>query len=319
MLLATGMRAQVVVNAAYFEARGSYNAHFTKPYSGAFSGEVLNFVLEGELTPKLSYQFRQLLNVLPYSANNVLNGTEILSLTWTPTPKWSFQVGKIPVNIGGFEWSFDPIDIYYWTDFCDHIPYISALGAGATFSPNENQSFIVQGTRSLLTDGRYDVFNLSLGWSGQFASWWKTIWGFNLMDDDFHHMMGYLILGNRFEAGPVAFELDGMYRRSFKQRSAGLDMSVTGRLEYTIGKWVLTAKGGYDANSEKNIDPDGYAYDLTVEPGTSYLFGGAGVEYYPLGNKNVRIHTMGWYENRDRAFHLMAGLTFRLHLKRPKQ
>ena len=110
-----------------------------------------------------------------------------------------------------------------------------------------------------------------------------------------------------------------MYRRSLKQKRAGVDLTVSARLNYTVGKCILFAKGGYDTNAASNIDPDGNPYDLIVTPGTSYLWGSAGVEYFPLKNQNVRIHALLWGDNRTNAVTITTGITFRLYLKKPVQ
>lgn len=318
-MASTGMRAQWV-EFAYFEARGGLDGTWnTKQFETRLTGDVLLFHMQGELAPGLKYRIRQRLNKPLYDPKNPLNATDVLTLTWDVNPKWTLQAGKLPVFIGGYEWDYTPPDLFYYSDFAAKIAQVYALGATVFYRPAPGQSLLIQGGQSLLADGHADVWNVSLGWYGHIASWWKTIWGANIMDDPYHHMMGYLALGNRFEAGPWALELDGMLRRSLKQKKAGPDMSIMARMNYKLGKCLLFAKGGYDGNAAENVDPDGIAYDLTVAPGTSYWYGGGGVEYFPMDNRNVRIHAMAWTENRTRSVYIKTGLTFRLHLKKPAQ
>lgn len=317
LLLATGMRAQLV-EYCYFEARGSYNGTWSdSSFEGKLTGDFLNFHLKGQLAPGLSYRIRQRFTKPLYDPKVPLNATDLLTLTWDINEKWSLDAGKLPVFIGGFEWDDAPIDLYYFSDFAKTIPQVYALGGTAYFRPVQNQTLHLQVTQSLLAEGNWDAWNASLGWTGQFFNWWKTLWGINFMDDPYHHMMGYLALGNRFEAGPVALELDGMYRRSFKHKKAGLDLTVIGKLEYKVGKFTLFAKGGYDTNAANNVDEEGIAYDLTVAPGSSILWGGGGLEFFPLRNQDLRIHTVVYGDNFSKSVIVKAGLTFRLYLKRP--
>lgn len=312
LLLATGVMLHAQVEYVYFETRVSGRLTGDKV---TLSGDHLNLHVKGKITPTLTYQLRQRFTKPLYDPKNPLNATDVLSLTWDFAPKWSVNAGKLPIFIGGYEWDDAPTDLYYWNDFANTIAQVYALGGTIMYQPREQQLLQFQFSHSLLHMGNPNVFNASLGWMGQFAPWWKTIWGINWMDDPYHHHMGYVALGNRFEVGPAALELDLMYRRSLIQKSAGFDGSVVARLEYRIhGQWILFAKGGWDLNEAVNVDPDGIAYDLTVAPGTRYLYGGGGVEYFPLGNRNLRLHLVGWADDRSRKLNLLLGLTFRLHL-----
>ena len=301
LLLATGVMLHALVEYVYFETRVSGRLTGDKV---TLSGDHLNLHVKGKITPTLTYQLRQRFTKPLYDPKNPLNATDVLSLTWDFAPKWC-----------GYEWDDAPTDLYYWNDFANTIAQVYALGGTLMYQPREQQLLQFQFSHSLLHMGNPNVFNASLGWMGQFAPWWKTIWGINWMDDPYHHHMGYVALGNRFEVGPAALELDLMYRRSLIQKSAGFDGSVVARLEYRIhGQWLLFAKGGWDLNEAVNVDPDGIAYDLTVAPGTRYLYGGGGVEYFPLGNRNLRLHLVGWADDRSWKLNLLLGLTFRLHL-----
>ena len=229
-----------------------------------------------------------------------------------------YQEKKQPVIVGGYEFDDVPVDQYFWNDFCNTIWQVYALGGLIVYKPSENQQFMLQVTQSLEHMGHADVFHGALVWQGRIAPWWKTLWSVNLMDDPYRHMMGYLASGNRFEAGPFALELDLMYRRSLVQKGrAGLDGSVVARADFSIGKqWLVFAKVGGDTNDASNVDPDGIAYDLTVVPGTSYFYGGGGVEFYPLGNQDLRVFALAWANNRQRELNARLGVVFRLYLFR---
>lgn len=309
--LAASLLAQAQVEYLYIEAMGSAQLHGKEP---SLVGDHLILHAKGNISPSLRYRLRQRFSIPIYDPKNPLNATDFLQLTWDISPRWSLDAGKMPVNIGGYEWDDAPTEIYYWGDFINSIAQIYALAGTAWYRPAPGQNIYLQFSHSLLHLGHPDVFNVGLGWYGQIAPWWNTIWGFNCMDDPYHHRMGYLALGNRFQLGSLALELDLMYRRSLIQKSAGFDGSVVARLEYNIGqKWSLFAKGGWDYNDASNVDPQGIAYDLTVVPGNRYLFAGGGLEFFPLGNQNLRIHAVGWFDDRSRQFHATVGMTFRLN------
>ena len=311
-LAACSLASAQVVESVFFETRLSGRVTGNK---ATLSGDHLNLHVKGNITPSLSYTLRQRFTKPLYDPKNPLNATDILRLDWVISPKWSIDIGKLPVFIGGYEWDDTPTDLYFWNDFSNTVPQVYALGGTVYFQPAQEQKLLLQFSHSLLHMGNANVFNASLGWYGHVFPWWKTIWGINWMDDPYHHHMCYVALGNRFEAGPLALELDLMYRRSLKQASAGFDGDVVARLEYCIGKkWMLFAKGGWDLNDARNVDPDGVPYDLTVAPGTRYLYGGGGVEYFPFANRNLRLHALGWADDRSGLLNLSVGLTFRLHI-----
>ena len=314
-LLAALATANAQVESVFFEARGGVEMKGGQP---GFFGDHLNLHVKGKLSPALSYELRHRFAKQQYDPQNILNATDKLMLTWDISPRWSFTVGKQPVIVGGYEFDDVPVDQYFWNDFCNTIWQVYALGGLIVYKPSENQQFMLQVTQSLEHMGHADVFHGALVWQGRIAPWWKTLWSVNLMDDPYRHMMGYLASGNRFEAGPFALELDLMYRRSLVQKGrAGLDGSVVARADFSIGKqWLVFAKVGGDTNDASNVDPDGIAYDLTVVPGTSYFYGGGGVEFYPLGNQDLRVFALAWANNRQRELNARLGVVFRLYLFR---
>ena len=303
-----------LVESVYFDTRGSVAANGNQ---FSLKAEYLNLHVRGNLAPNLSYQLRQRFTKPFFKEGSPLNATDILSLTWDISPRWSVSAGKLPIFQGGYEWDAAPIDVYFWNGFAEFIPEIYALGGSLFFNPAPGQQLLLQATQSLMHLGHPDVFQTTLGWIGRFAPWWKTLWSISWADDPQRHNMGYISLGNRFEAGPVALELDLMYRRSLVQKNAGFDGSFAARLEYAPSpKWTLFAKAAGDRNDAVNVDPDGAAYDLTIAPGTSYLVAGGGVEFFPLGNKDLRLHAVAWAGDKPREFRALLGITYKLYLIR---
>ena len=315
LVAALTANAQVKVDSVFFDARGGILANVGQ--GGQFdinlTGESLNLNMWGHLTPSVTYRFRQRFTKPLYDSTNPLNATDWLLITWNISPRWSVNAGKMPTLVGGFEWDYAPVDLYFVSDFANSIAQCYALGGTLMYNVAPGQQLQLQATRSLLSDGPSNILGASFGWYGSFAPWWKTIWAYTFMDDPYRHRMGYLALGNRFEAGPAALELDFMYRKSLLG-GMGPDLSVTALLSWKVGKCQLIAKGGYDYNDSSNVDGNGVPYDLTVAPGTRYAFAGGGVEYFPLGNRHIRLHGMGWWDNRSNVFTLNAGITFRLYV-----
>lgn len=308
-LLLTCLPAKSQVSNLYLEARGGFD--------GGFTADYVNLVLEGQITPGLTYYWRQRFNKPLYNPLFPLNATDQLWIHWQPTDRWGFQLGKLPIVVGGYEYDDAPIDLYYWCEFANNMPDVYALGGAVWFTVTPQQKLMLHVTQSPFARGRPDCFQAGLVWMGGFTDWWQTIWSVNWVDDYLRQGMAYAGLGNRLEAGVFAAELDLMFRQSLRQRP-GLDMSAILKTELSFrNQWKVFAKGGYDYNSPLNVDEYGNAYDLALPPGQHYWNIGGGVEYFPLRNDNLRLHLVGWTEGR-RA-HFTAGATYRLRIIRNKQ
>lgn len=308
--LAASYLASAQIDYAAIEARASVVLQQQKP---GLRADFANIHIMGRITPSLRFRFRHRLTKPIYDAKNPLNGTDILSLTWDISPKWSIGGGKQPIYIGGYEWDAAPIDVYFYGGFCNYIQHVYALGGTVFFRPREGQELLLQVGHSPLHGGDLSRMDVGLGWTGSFFPWWKTLWSVNWIDDYYHHMMGYVSLGNRFEIGQVvALELDLMYRRSLTQKKAQFDGGAVAKLDFRINdKWKLFLKGSYEGNGQ-NVDENGIAYDLTVPPGTVYWCGGGGMEFFPLGNSELRIHAAAWVESVTKTVSASAGVTYNL-------
>ena len=307
-LLAASVLASAQVDYAAIEARGSFILDQGKP---GLSADYVNVQIKGHISPSLHFRFRQRLTKPIYDPNNPLNGTDILSLTWDISPKWSIAGGKLPIYVGGYEWDAAPIDVYYYSHFCNNIQQVYGLGGQVFFRPAEGQELLLQVTHSPLHGGNLSRLQAGLGWVGRFAPWWETKWSVNWIDDYYHHMMGYVALGNRFQMGEVvSLELDLMYRRCLTQKNAQFDGTAVAKFDFRINeKWNLLLKGAYDQNG-RNVDEKGISYDLAVPAGFRYWVVGGGMEFFPLGNPDLRIHAVAWTDSAFKKPNASMGVTY---------
>ena len=92
------------------------------------------------------------------------------------------------------------------------------------------------------------------------------------------------------------------------------DWSLIGKAIWTVGKWNLCTKIGYELNDASNVDADGLSYDLVLPAGHDYLYAGAGVEYFPLGDERLRLHAVVFRDNHDRINNFDIGMTWRVKI-----
>ena len=302
---------QTHVDEISFDARATFHQQTTAGvYDSHFQGDYFNLHIKGQLADGLTFRVRQRLNKKIEDANP-FNATDFLWLTWQASPKWSFTAGKQPIMAGGYEIDSAPIDVYYYGAFSARLYQYYAFGASATFSPVEGQAISAQFIPSPISPVTQNAYSYNLYWNGHFWPWWKTIWSYNLVEDELHRKMNWVILGNKFNMGKLVVDVDMIDRFSFEQKDLFSDWSFIVKAILTLGKWNICTKVGYELNDIANIDADGISYDLVLPAGNDYLYGGAGFEFFPLGNDILRLHAAYFRDNHDSVNNFDIGLTWR--------
>ena len=314
LILPLRLPAQEYVDRLYFDMRAAFHQDvYNGEYSSQMLGEHLNFNMSGYLSPKVDYRIRQRLNKKVFDERNMFNATDFMYVNWRATDRWSFLAGKYVVLIGGYEYDATPIDVYYYSQFCNNLYQAFTFGAVADYRFAENQHFAFQFCNSPLSLGFQNIYAYNLAWNGQFAPWWKTIWSVNFVEDMDKKMVNYIALGNHFIFGPVIFDIDVMNRSGFTQKRFLMsDYSLISKVIWSVGKWNICAKAGYEKNAWDNVDADGRAYDLVIAPGTEYLYAGCGLEWFPLGSDKLRFHGVYYWDNSERRHNVRFGVTWRV-------
>lgn len=315
LLLPVGALAQQMhVDEVSIDTRATFHQETRGGVYGThFQGDYLNLHIMGQISDRLSFRIRQRLNK-KIEDTNPFNATDFLWLKWQPSPKWSFTFGKQAIMLGGYEVDSAPIDVYYYGAFTSNLYQYYAFGVSAAFHPAPGQSIAIQFIPSPISPVTQNAYSYNLYWNGHILPHWKTVWSYNLVEDMYARKMNYLVLGNKFELGALVVDLDLIDRASFHQKNFLSDWSVIVKAILTLGKWNLCTKVGYERNDAANVDANGISYDLTLPAGNNYLYGGAGVEYFPLGNENLRIHAAYFRDNHDDLNNFDIGVTWRFNI-----
>jgi hypothetical protein len=310
MLLA----GQAHVDRLYFDMRASFHQDITDgQYNSQAIGEYLNFQMMGHITPNIDYRIRQRLNKKVFDERNMFNATDFMYVNWQATERWNFLAGKYVVLIGGYEYDAAPIDVYYYSQFCNNIYQAFTFGATVGYKFAEHQQLVGQICNSPLSLGFQNIYAYNLAWNGQFAPWWKTLWSVNFVEDIDKRMVNYVALGNHFIFRDVIFDVDLMNRSGLGQRNFVLsDFSLISKIIWSVGAWNICAKAGYEKNDIGNVDSLGRPYDLVIAPGTEYIYAGCGLEWFPLGRDNLRLHGVYYWDNAARRNNIELGITWRV-------
>lgn len=283
-------------------------------YGSNFQGDYLNFIVAGQLSDKITFRLRQRLNK-DIEVANPFKATDLLWVHWQPNSHFGFTFGKQGILVGGYEFDSAPIEVYYYSEFCNNMYQYYAFGASVHYSPAPGQTISLQFCPSPISAPTQNSYSYNLHWDGFILPKWKTLWSVNLVEDEFHRQMNYIALGNKFFFGNLVVDVDYINRASFRQSNFFSDWTVIGKAIWSIGKWNLCTKAGYERNDAANVDDNGLSYDLVLPAGNDYLYYGAGVEYFPLGNEKLRLHAVYFRDNHDTVNNFDVGVTWRIRIK----
>lgn len=313
--------AQNHVDEAYVDIRtGFAQSVQSGEYQGGFHVDYLNIHLKGHVSDNIIYVLRHRLTKAAYSEKNPLNATDFAWMTWQASQKFSLTAGKHPVWFGSFEFDDDPIDVFYWSKSIADLYQYFTLGVTGTYEVAPFQSISLQFSQSPLSRGITNCFSYSLYWNGRIAPFWKTTWSINFVDNELGTMMNYIVLGNRFFIDNLQLDADFINKVALanQQKPFFSDGAIMLNSKYKLGKFNLCAKATYDFNEAGNGDFSAGgigSWDVVVPAGYEAWQFAAGFEYFPLGNKNLRIHA--FYDRistlPDRNA-LELGLTWRFDL-----
>lgn len=309
--------AQNAVDSLYIDTRVAFHLESVPGETVTkFQGDHLNLNIWGHIAPNVDYRLRQRLNKQVFDARNIFNATDFLYVNWHATDKLRLMVGKQAVLIGGYEYDAVPIDVYFYSQFCNNLYQGFTMGASLYYRFMDGQDVIFQFCDSPLSLGFENVYAYNLAWSGSFAPWWHTIWSTNFVQDRDSRFVNYVSLGNHFTFGNILFDLDVMNRAGIGQRSSLIlsDYTVISKFIWSVGKWNICWKAGYERNEPWNVDASGRPYDEVILPGTEYLYGGAGLEYFPMGDNNLRLHAVYYRDNSRSRNNFEFGVTWRLDI-----
>ena len=311
--------AQGKVDNLFFDMRATFHQETEDGvYNSQIQGEYLNFHLIGHINDQIDYRIRQRLNKKVFDEKNMFNATDMMYINWRADSHWSFLFGKYAVLIGGYEYDAAPIDVYYYSKFCNNLYQGFTFGASASYRYAEKQSFVAQICNSPLSLGEMTSYAYNFAWNGEFTPWWKTIWSVNIVEDNQRRPINYIALGNHFVFPDAILDIDVMNRAWFGQNQFFFsDMTLISKFIWSVGKWNICAKAGYEWNDISNVDANGVAYDAVITPGTEYVYAGCGLEWFPFGRDNIRLHAV-YYSDSDRhRNNFELGLTWRVDVIRP--
>lgn len=265
---------------------------------GGFVGRYLKLLVNGKINDRFSYSFRHRLYVDHTDPKQFFNATDWANVTYMANDRLSVTAGKQMVCIGTIEYDYAPIDVYFASDFWNHVSPFQ-FGVNVGYRIGEHHQLYAQITNSPFScEALENIYAYNIIWYGKVAKWYSTIWSANMIEYEKGHFINYLALGNKFSFGKISADLDYMNRYAGKGTAFFEDFSLHGKVSYAVSESVnVFAKGGYDVNNAQD-EGAAFVYDRYVLPGVELGFYGAGVEYFPLkeAKQSLRLHAF-WCSN----------------------
>ena len=251
--------------------------------NSGFKGKYLMLTINGNITDKFSYSYRQRLNELHHK-NSFFDGTDVMNLKYKFNDKWDVTAGKMGMYFGSWEYERNPMYMYDYSEWTNHIGCYK-FGVNIGFNVTENDRLIAQVTESPFINHN-DLYAYHLAWYGT-HDWLRTIYSANVLEYKPGEFIYYLCFGHRLEFGKVAMELDYMNRATGNHAFFFKDFSLIGELQFAPTEhWNIFAKGSLTMNDTEDMA------DKCVYPGTKIAQVAGGVEFFPLKNKDIRFHAM---------------------------
>lgn len=276
------------------------------PDASGFEGKFLNLRMDGALAEGLTYSIRYRAHKVQ---TNPFAATDWATLTYS-TDKWDFSAGKQVVAIGGYEYDRAPIDIYFASEYWHQIAcYQFGVSATYKFDSRYNSKLLAQICQSPYDFANQNLYAYNLMYMSDFA-----LSSVNLLEYAPNKYLGYMALGDKETLGAVSIEWDVMTRFDFENK--GCSFSSMLDVNWAVSeRFNLFYHASYDCNEG--------VIDLTVLPGTDVWRVGGGVEYFPFGERTLRLHAAAAYtfgeavptaalQNGNLMF--QAGLTWRVNL-----
>lgn len=298
-----------------------------------FRNEQFRLEIRGQVHEKVYFRFRDRYTraQTSESIDNISRSVDLAFVRFDLTKQFSITAGKMCADWGAWEFDWNPIDIYEYSDIVEYADnFLTGVGFTYTASPRNQWTFQIldsrtksfdelYGTQPNFTESKAPLAFVS-NWRGSlFDGKVKTIWSYSLFNeaqkaDGTNANMNYIALGNEFNFGKFRFIYDFKWSDEQLDRTTIVSETVPDNLyAYSlantryIGHWVnfryivspkvhLTLVAMLDIAQWKNGTQD--PLNTTGEENIRNAWGFIpAVEYYPWSDLNMKFFT-NWVGRR---------------------
>ncbi|MDL2290079.1 OprO/OprP family phosphate-selective porin [Paludibacteraceae bacterium OttesenSCG-928-F17] len=284
----------------------------------SFRGQTLKIWIAGEIIPGIRYRVRHRLNRAQgsFPREGYSGATDHAWLAFDIRDKWTITAGKQSVQLGTYEYDYNPADVYLPTMiFNDFDGYKAGVNVAYKFLGQAINLQLVNSDSPQFAADNFarKALTINLLWEGSlFNEIVKTRWGYGAFQHNRDKFYNWLTLGTQLNIGSFTAELDYYlgernidYNLSLNDEPLGSrfvqDQSASVNLKYNLGKWRPFIKGVWSKRHDKDFKDD--VYNISGIQ--------AVVEYYPFTHprvKDLRFHVMYGYNNTDYSSGMFSSL-----------
>lgn len=306
----------VIANMQYGFRNEFQDGEFT---GSRFRMDQFRFEIKGMVTDRVYFRLRQRYTsqIEPQSVDKLTRATDLAYIRVDVSPKVSLSFGKMCADWGGYEFDYNPIEIYEYSDIIEQADNFLS-GAGVAIRPMAGNEFSFQ-----LLNSRTQSFEELYGhppgiteskvplaivgnWRGSlFDGRINTIWSYSVFTEAEGTFMHYIALGNQLKLKKFAIEYD------FKLSGEGLDRTgiVSSTIPdslypYAVQKTLYSShwvKADYRISKKINLSFVGmldfarWRDDIDAQKGEDHIRTAWGFiptfEYYPFEKLNLKFFT----------------------------
>jgi len=298
-------------------------------YTGSrFRNEQFRLEFRGNVTDKVFFRFRDRYTraQTSESVDNISRSVDMAYIRVSVSDKFSISAGKMCADWGAWEFDWNPIDIYEYSDIVEYADNF-LTGVGFTYTPSKRNQWTFQvldsrtksftelyGTQPNFTESKAPLAFVS-NWRGVLLDGKiNTIWSYSLFNeaqkaDGTAANMNYIALGTEFIVSPkFSFIYDFKWSDEQLDRTTIVSETIPDNLyafsvanARYIGHWAhlkykvspkvhLTMVAMLDIAQWKNANTVDAANNPTGEQNIRNAYGFIpAVEYFPWADLNIKF------------------------------
>jgi hypothetical protein len=293
-------------------------------YTGSrFMNEQFRLEFKGQVTDRVYFRFRDRYTraQTSESVDNLSRSTDLAFIRVKTCDKWSISAGKMCADWGAYEFDYNPIDVYEYSDIIEYADnFLTGVGVSYTHNAKNQFTFQLLDSRTKSFDELYGIqpdfeeSKLPLAfvgnWRGSlFDGKFNTIWSYAFHNEardtvmDEPAGMNYIALGNQFKSGKFTAEYDFKWSQEDLDRTGIVSETINNDLyAYSVPKTVYIGHWlhlYYRVSPKVNLalvtmlDVANWTDDTDPQKDTDHIRNAWGFiptfEYYPFKDVNLRF------------------------------
>ncbi|NTV82924.1 MAG: hypothetical protein HGA23_01310 [Bacteroidales bacterium] len=285
-----------------------------------FIMEQFRMEFRGQVHEKVYFRFRNRYTKTPatQSIDNIFGSVDLAYIRVMLSDKWSLTAGKMCADWGGYEFDYNPIDIYEYADIVEMADnFLSGVQVSYQVAPKHSLTFQALDSRTKSFEELYGEqpgmveskvpLALVANWRGSFFNGkFNTIWSYALHTEAEDVFMNYIALGNQLKLGKFTVEYDFKLSMEDLDRTGIISATVPDslypwalencvysehwiHLYYRVSPKINIAFVGMldFANWTDDLDPQKPGDEDLIRTAWGYI---PTVEYYPFKDLNLRFY-----------------------------